>query len=308
MPLIVMCGVPGSGKTTRALALKNELEAFLSANQQSQPQPQSQSRSQRAAPPPPPQISPNVTLLNEESLGIDKRTAYSSPHEEKKARGELKSAVERSLSTSTITICDSLNYIKGFRYQLYCIARALGTPQCTVYCITPHDSSNSADHSSPSSGEYAPGMQADLTSRFEEPDSRNRWDAPLYTLLRDDPTPLSDIIAAIVDRAPRPPNLSTVVKPLTETNYLHEMDRATTEIVDAVYSAQTNLGAGGGGGVPGKCKLACSAVPIELPARVVGLPELRRLRRQFTLLNKHHTQLDVAKVRDSFVEYLNTNI
>ncbi|KAJ3165771.1 kti12, chromatin associated [Geranomyces variabilis] len=288
MPLIVMCGVPASGKTTRALTLKNELEAYLAGN----PQP----LQARAGQPVPPPISPKVTLLNEESLGIDKHTAYSSPHEEKKARGTLISAVERHLSTNTITICDSLNYIKGFRYQLYCIARALGTPQCTVYCITPHDSSTE----SPS---YAAGVQEELTSRFEEPDSRNRWDAPLYTLLREDPTPLADIIAAIVDRAPRAPNLSTVVKPLTETNYLHEMDRATTEIVDAVYSAQTRAG-----GVPGKCKLACSAVSVDLPGRVVGLPELRRLRRQFTLLNKHHTQLDVAKVRDSFVEYLNTNM
>lgn len=25
-----------------------------------------------------------------------------------------------------------MNYIKGFRYQLYCIARAIGTPHCVV--------------------------------------------------------------------------------------------------------------------------------------------------------------------------------
>jgi tRNA uridine 5-carbamoylmethylation protein Kti12 len=27
-----------------------------------------------------------------------------------------------------------MNYIKGFRYQLYCVARAISTPHCVV-CI-----------------------------------------------------------------------------------------------------------------------------------------------------------------------------
>jgi tRNA uridine 5-carbamoylmethylation protein Kti12 len=30
-------------------------------------------------------------------------------------------------------IADSLNYIKGFRYELYCVARALKTPHCCVH-------------------------------------------------------------------------------------------------------------------------------------------------------------------------------
>lgn len=43
------------------------------------------------------------------------------------------SAVERVLSKDDIVIADGLNYIKGFRYQLYCIARAIGTPHCVVW-------------------------------------------------------------------------------------------------------------------------------------------------------------------------------
>ena len=31
-----------------------------------------------------------------------------------------------------IVIADGLNYIKGFRYQLYCEAKALQTPSCVV--------------------------------------------------------------------------------------------------------------------------------------------------------------------------------
>lgn len=59
--------------------------------------------------------------------------------EEKKARGALLSAVERTLSKDDIVIADALNYIKGFRYQLYCIARAIGTPHCVVQTGVPID-------------------------------------------------------------------------------------------------------------------------------------------------------------------------
>lgn len=42
------------------------------------------------------------------------------------------SAVERLLSREDIVIADGMNYIKGFRYQLYCVARAISTPHCVV--------------------------------------------------------------------------------------------------------------------------------------------------------------------------------
>ncbi|TPX59807.1 hypothetical protein PhCBS80983_g02179 [Powellomyces hirtus] len=294
-----MCGTPLSGKTTRAQSLKAELETYLASYTPPPPEPPSGTTNRPSVAIP---ITSNVVLLNEESLGIDKAMAYESAHEEKKARGALISAVERHLSRDTIIICDSLNYIKGFRYQLYCIARALGTPSCTVYCITPHSPSSTSSSTPPPFTPYSsPSIVSELTSRFEEPDSRHRWDAPLFTLLPTDLSPTPDIITAIVTRAAPAPNLSTVVKPLTETNYLHEMDRATTAVVDAVYAAQTNNG-------PGKCTLPGASVQIVLPGRVVSLSELRRQRRQYALLNKHHTQLDLKKLVDGFVEYLNTNL
>lgn len=49
MPLVIMCGIPGSGKTTRALALKAALEQRHGSK---------------------------VVLVNEESLGLKKEVAY----------------------------------------------------------------------------------------------------------------------------------------------------------------------------------------------------------------------------------------
>lgn len=34
-------------------------------------------------------------------------------------RGALKAGVARDLSATTVVIADSMNYIKGFRYELY---------------------------------------------------------------------------------------------------------------------------------------------------------------------------------------------
>ena len=54
---------------------------------------------------------------------------------EKAARGTFYSAIQRVLSKDDIVIADGMNYIKGFRYQLYCEAKALSTPHCVVSCL-----------------------------------------------------------------------------------------------------------------------------------------------------------------------------
>ncbi|TPX63845.1 hypothetical protein SpCBS45565_g06312 [Spizellomyces sp. 'palustris'] len=288
MPLVILCGLPCSGKTTRAHQLKVELEQYIRDNAQNLAEKNIVLRSQ-------------VIIVNDESLRINKREAYESPHEEKKARGALISAIERHLSREDIVICDAMNYIKGFRYQLYCIARALGTPHCSIHCGVSPSTAETWNTARDLPTAYDTTTVQDLCTRFEEPDARNRWDAPLFTLIPSDPLPIADIASAVILRRPPPPNLSTVVKPLTETNYLHEMDRTTQEIVDTILAAQKE-------GITGDTKVPKAKVNLKLPPRVITLSELRRLRRQYTNLNKLHTQLDMGRVADGFVEYLNTNI
>lgn len=40
--------------------------------------------------------------------------------------------MDHALDGSTVVVLDSLNYIKGLRYQLYCTARAESTQHCVV--------------------------------------------------------------------------------------------------------------------------------------------------------------------------------
>ena len=86
--------------------------------------------------------SKRVCVVGEELLHILKSSSYGESSLEKSTRGSLKSAVERELNMDTIVIADSLNYIKGYRYELYCIARSQRVVSCCVYVEADDNSSN----------------------------------------------------------------------------------------------------------------------------------------------------------------------
>lgn len=115
MPLVVLSGRPCTGKTSFA----TQLATFLRT------------------------VAPKdaaVAILNDESLGISKRDGYKDATTEKISRGRLKGAVERACNGRDTVIIDALNYIKGFRYELYCIVRQAGSTHCVVMFDAPQDS------------------------------------------------------------------------------------------------------------------------------------------------------------------------
>jgi protein KTI12 len=129
MALVTFSGYPSSGKTHRAIQLKEHLERRLadpSYNDQGL----------------------KVVILSDVSLNIDRSSydgtvplfymAFPVPdnaldsRSEKPARASLFAAIQRQMGRDTILIVDALNYIKGFRYQLYCAAREFKLRVCTV--------------------------------------------------------------------------------------------------------------------------------------------------------------------------------
>ncbi|KAH8548351.1 chromatin associated protein KTI12 [Umbelopsis sp. PMI_123] len=280
MPLIIMTGFPSSGKTTRSEEIKNFFEQRCKTENKKL----------------------RIHVVNDESLGISK-LAYKDAREEKKARGALMSAVERLVSKDDLVIADGMNYIKGFRYQLYCVARAISTPHCVVHCGTPINLARQWN-SEREEGAYPEDVFNELISRYEEPDGRNRWDSPLFTVIYDDlSVPKENLWDAVILKKPPPPNLSTVTKPVSETNFLYELDKMTLDVINCVLETQKNQGQGG----------APMAVPrsshkVINPVRTITMSELRRHRRQFTTMNKLHTSTNIDVVADMFVDYLNTNL
>lgn len=136
MPLVVLCGLPASGKTHVAEALVS----FLRAREGE---------------------GIDVVHVTEASVNITRRDGYKGAwrrcclsgsrgllmarwcrlhpdaREEKNARSALRAAAELSVSSKTVVVLDALNYIKGSRYELFCKARAENTTYCVVFVDTP---------------------------------------------------------------------------------------------------------------------------------------------------------------------------
>lgn len=60
------------------------------------------------------------------------RTVYDHARTEKEARGVAYARAKRVLARDSIVILDGMNYIKGWRYQLWCEAKASNTTCCVV--------------------------------------------------------------------------------------------------------------------------------------------------------------------------------
>ena len=117
-------------------------------------------------------------------------TPFSDPLAEKQTRGALRSSADRALASTpppAAVIVDSLNHVKGFRYELWCAARAAGASHAVVWC--PRRARVSDHHPRPAHGGWPDALADDLTAREEAPDPRNRWDAPLFVGAVDGTTP-----------------------------------------------------------------------------------------------------------------------
>ncbi|KAL8905909.1 MAG: hypothetical protein Q9207_002346 [Kuettlingeria erythrocarpa] len=290
MPLIIISGYPSSGKTYRS----NQLVDFFTSKVKTATDP----RINRLS----------VVPINDQTLGLS-RDVYREARSEKDARAAEYSAVKRALGRDTIVVADGLNYIKGFRYQLYCEAKAVQTPSCVVHVGTPPNkckeinaellANNSQD------GGYSADIFDNLMFRYEEPNGMTRWDSPLFTVPYDDANPpFEEIWNALIGTEGElkkvKPNQATVMKPATESDYLYELDKITQEIVNAVVSWQKeHVGEVGG-------QVAVGNQIIELPTSSVALPQLQRIRRQFISMNRQHN-LPKSRIHESFIDYLHSS-
>jgi protein KTI12 len=84
---------------------------------------------------------------------------------------------------------------------------------------------------------------------------------------------------------------------------VYELDKCTLDIINKFVEGQKEFGAGG---TPMVVPRATNKV-IN-PSRTVTLSELRRHRKQFVALNNVRTTLDVDRLANLFVDYLNTNL
>ena len=121
-----------------------------------------------------------VQVINEEFLGLSKAEYLVTPQQEKILRASLKSNVEKYLHSQRVVILDSMNYIKGFRYELYCLARNAKTTLCLVFCDTEIDIASKFSLEGGYDNPFPHEFFEDYANRMERPNQGQRWDKPLF--------------------------------------------------------------------------------------------------------------------------------
>lgn len=269
-------------------------------------------------------------LVNDESLGVA-RDVYHAARPEKDARAAEMSAVKRLLGPDDLVVADGLNYIKGFRYQLFCEAKALQTPSCVVHvgasaeqCRALHAKRTESEPGLAYNGE----VFENLIYRYEEPNGMARWDSPLFTVPHDDEAPPCDAIwevmfpsqsaaSSSLSSAKRGvgvrPNAATVLPQAAESDFLYALDKDTSDVVSTVQRWQTDhvdMVDDGGGEVNVEGADASLILPV---GRKLTLAELQRVRRGFVALMRQQGagagasrgRLEKGRIKAVFVDYLN---
>ncbi|KAI9747774.1 MAG: hypothetical protein M1815_003910 [Lichina confinis] len=310
MPLIIVSGYPSSGKTHRARQLVESFQKRIADAGSWTTTTTTTASDARIA-------RLRVHHVSDQTLGLG-RDVYGDVRREKDGRAAEFSAVERLVSKDDVVVADGLNYIKGYRYQLYCAAKAASTPSCVIHIGTPIATCREANarllaDPGREDGGYLEDIFEDLIRRFEEPIGMNRWDSPLFTVLRDDETPPFDAIwDALIGQEGKmktvKPHQATVLKSTPSSNYIHDLDRRTQEVINAVLSYQRDHPGEAGGQViirdVSTTSTTARAPALDLPMTPISVPQLQRLRRQFVNLNRQGT-LDVSRIEGGFVEWLN---
>ncbi len=200
-----------------------------------------------------------------------------------------------------------MNYIKGFRYQLYCQARAAGTPSLALHCEAREDCCRAWNAvRAEEQRKYPCDQLEDLFLRFETPNNQNKWDSPLFTVVTEGATPvqLTELFAALLpvltSAATRPPSASTQsLIPEVAASASQVSDSQTQQVLEQVLQAQQS-------GLS-SVRFSGSERTIALH-RPVSMAQLSRIRRQFLQFNRSHPTSDPGKIRDLFIEYLSSNL
>ncbi|OPB45160.1 hypothetical protein A0O28_0073660 [Trichoderma guizhouense] len=318
MPLIILTGLPTSGKSTRAKQLHDYLAERI------------------------PGTKYRLHLISDDSLSIS-RSVYdlstvpvhtrSANASEKDARAAIYGAVKRVLSDKDIVILDGLNYIKGWRYQLHCEAKAVRTPSCILQIGCSKERAQQvnedrlkrsqaaadeegADTTGDTAEPYEPANWENLVFRHEEPNPMTRWDSPLFTIIWEDDDEqvrktfdsLWEAVAGDSRKIIRPNQATEPRGRDASGDYLYVLDRETQDIVKRILDQQAD---DGGGEVKISLSASKKELVVELPVRKIGLPELQRHRRAFMGLNRGGiglekvTNMAADSLRESFVNYLN---
>ncbi|KAF8371486.1 hypothetical protein PRIPAC_77915 [Pristionchus pacificus] len=303
MPFLLVTGLPASGKSTiveRIAANLRETQTKFDV----------------------------VVVKDEDYAGYD-RNCYTDSNKEKMHRGYIRSCLQKALAKNSIVICDAMNYIKGFRYELFLVGKTVKTTYAVLCVKCDEETSRWMNEQKKEEERYSSSVISELFSRYESPDSRQRWDSPLFLvetgrlekekvseeeeedvhfdLQHASPRfvslPLTEIRDWLCEGIQLSENASTATAPLAPPDLLHLLDRVTQQVVQHIICEQKMGIAGCDIIVP--CADEGSNTVRSTRMRTMG--ELSRLRRQFVSFTKSNPVHDSKRIASLFINFLNSS-
>jgi O-phosphoseryl-tRNA(Sec) kinase len=168
--LLAMCGIPSSGKTTLARAIKNHLKSGI-----------------------------RVEIVSTDRWRDEKFYSDFRPEKEHLVRKEALEKTRRLIQEGTSVIHDDTNYYASMRHELYEIARLNKSKFAVVHVSTPVELAvqwnTDRETSVPNS------VIEKIAERLDIPGSRYAWDRPIAThnLGVDDPNKAGSEIVERID-------------------------------------------------------------------------------------------------------------
>ena len=276
MALVVLCGYPACGKTSfaqaLAIALRNLSQPVIIVNDDGT-------------------ISSTTSTV---PSSLERNTIYGSTVSEKRYRSSARATAERALDGRTTVILDAPNYVKGYRYELWCMARQHNARYCVVHVTT----TTSTDTG------YGTDLLTALKARFEPPDNQNRWDCPLH--VANDVKRADEIAQQILSSEPLSAIRATAT-PATRpsSDVLGTLDQYTRAAESSLLKQLRS------GLIENGARLEIDGASKSVVCvRVPRVTELRSMRRALLTLARAHPPSDVSQtaVLDSYVDYVNLQL
>uniref|UniRef100_A0A0K0DWT4 Protein KTI12 homolog n=1 Tax=Strongyloides stercoralis TaxID=6248 RepID=A0A0K0DWT4_STRER len=290
MPLLVVFGKPCSGKSKTVSDFVHYLhEKYSLPNEK-------------------------IKVINDESNTEFSTNIYDNIKLEKEHRSLLKSLVDDHLKKDTLVILDALNYIKGYRYELHCIAKKIQTKFALL--IINEDDTKCQSINKEISMKYDERILTEILMRIEYPNKKDSWDNPNLVIEMATTKKTDDNIATfdklyylLFEGVSLVSNKSTKCQPIGNKNFVTDIAKITKKIIITLDSEQKKHKLGD------RIKLPYTDLDEKddtkntyLYIKQYSINELDRYRKIFLGTIRGQSIEGAYTIGNLFVNYLNTHL
>ncbi|KAI3379275.1 hypothetical protein SNEBB_010900 [Seison nebaliae] len=250
----------------------------------------------------------NVHLVDEDELlktiNMSKEAMYLDKDNEKQHRALIKGNIVHHLDQEKIVIVDAANYIKGYRYELYCLCKERETTQCLILMNVGIDELLRRNHSLKT---YHSSTIEAVQQRFEYPSVDDRWELPLIEIFNsynEEKIKLSmkQVLNLIIDGMKQKPNMATLPTTIVSSTNIISFGQIINNIQLELLEKMKDV-------IPvTEIPIENSKIPFMLK-RDYRKAEIKRVATQFRQRNKELTHsTNIQLITTHFIDYINTSL